>query len=381
MIDPAFFLSQARASGIELFTGVPCSLFTSLIDTVIADPDVDYVGAANEGDALAIAAGAELGGKRAAVLFQNSGLGNAVNPFTSLTETFRIPALIICSWRGEPGAAPDEPQHERMGKITPQLFELMGMEYALMPTEESELTAVLDRARRSMDGTAMPFALIVRRGSFTKGAPRTEGELRSPTLRVEPQAPGRERLDPDETLREIQEACGVGDVILTTTGFTGRALYAVGDRDNQLYMVGSMGCISSLGLGLARVQPERRVIVLDGDGAFLIRMSALATLGYERPKNLVHILLDNGVHDSTGSQATVAPSIDPVAIAAACGYPRASRIDSLEDLGACLRKATDELEFVHVCTKPRENRKLPRPTITPAQVAERLRAWIRANPA
>jgi len=381
MIDPSFFLRQTQASGIELFTGVPCSLFTSLIDTVIADPAVDYVGAANEGDALAIAAGAELGGKRGAVLFQNSGLGNAVNPFTSLTETFRIPALVICSWRGEPGAAPDEPQHERMGKITPQLFELMGMEWSLLPTEESGVPAVLERARESMDKSGMPFALVVRRGTFTKGAPRTRGELRTPTLHVDAAPASGERIDPDKTLRTIQEGAGASDVILTTTGFTGRALYAVGDRDNQLYMVGSMGCVSSLGLGLARAQPRRRVVVLDGDGALLIRLGALATLGYERPANLLHVLLDNGVHDSTGSQATVSPSIDPVAMAAACGYPRASRIASLEELDAKLRQPANELEFLHVRTLPREDRKLPRPTITPAQVAERLRAWMRENPA
>jgi len=381
MIDPSFFLRQTQASGIELFTGVPCSLFTSLIDTVIADPAVDYVGAANEGDALAIAAGAELGGKRGAVLFQNSGLGNAVNPFTSLTETFRIPALVICSWRGEPGAAPDEPQHERMGKITPQLFELMGMEWALLPTEETEVPAVLERARETMDASGMPFALVVQRGTFTNGAPRTSGELRPPTLHVDPGPTSGARVDPDTALRAIQEGAGESDVILTTTGFTGRALYAVGDRDNQLYMVGSMGCVSSLGLGLARAQPKRRVIVLDGDGALLIRLGALATLGYERPSNLLHVLLDNGVHDSTGSQATVSPSIDPVAMAAACGYPRASRVASVEELHARLRQPANELEFLHVRTLPREDRKLPRPTITPAQVAERLRAWIRENPA
>ena len=123
------------------------------------------------------------------------------------------------------------------------------------------------------------------------------------------------------------------------------------------------------------------MVVLDGDGALLIRLGALATLGYERPANLLHVLLDNGVHDSTGSQATVSPSIDPVAMAAACGYPRASRIASLEELDAKLRQPANELEFLHVRTLPREDRKLPRPTITPAQVAERLRAWMRENPA
>jgi phosphonopyruvate decarboxylase len=381
MIDPLSFLSETRRSGIDLFSGVPCSLFTSLIDTVIAQPAANYIGAANEGDALAIACGAELGGQRAAVLFQNSGLGNAVNPFTSLAETFRIPALIICSWRGQPGAAPDEPQHDRMGKITPALFELMGIPWELLPTDEAAIAATLERAKSHMDSKHTPYALIVRRGSFTKEAPRTTAPRKPPSLRLDPPAEHSIALDPDLVLRTIAQSASATDVLLTTTGFTGRALYAVGDRPNQLYMVGSMGCVSSLGLGLARAQPNRRIIVLDGDGALLIRMGALATLGYERPPNLLHILLDNGVHDSTGSQATVAPSLDTASIAAACGYPCARRVESLEDLSASVGVPTGELTFVHVPTQSRTDRKLPRPTITPAEVAQRLREWIRDHPA
>jgi len=377
MIDPTRFLAEVQTSGVELFSGVPCSLFTSLIDTVIAAPDVDYVGAANEGDAVAIASGSELGGKRGAVLFQNSGLGNAVNPFTSLSETFRIPHLVICSWRGQPGAAPDEPQHDRMGKITPALFELMGIPWELLEPEEEQLVPALGRAKAHMDREGTPFALIVPKGTFEKGAPRTTGKVRPPTVRVEPMPEAWKTLDPDRALAAIQAAAGPTDVILTTTGFTGRALYAVGDRPNQLYMVGSMGCVSSLGLGLARAQPQRRVIVIDGDGALLIRMGALATIGYERPVNLLHVLLDNGVHDSTGAQATVSHSIDAAGVAAACGYQEVQRAASLAELEAAVREPAAELAFLHVRTSPRADRKLPRPTITPAEVAERLRGWIR----
>jgi phosphonopyruvate decarboxylase len=142
-------------------------------------------------------------------------------------------------------------------------------------------------------------------------------------------------------------------------------------------MVGSMGCVSSLGLGLARAQPQRRVVVLDGDGAALMRLGALATIGHEQPANLIHILLDNGVHDSTGGQATVASSADLAAVAAACGYPRVLRAEWLDDLRSVLREESEALTFVHVRTRPRENHKLPRPEMTPAQLADRFRRWLK----
>jgi phosphonopyruvate decarboxylase len=169
------------------------------------------------------------------------------------------------------------------------------------------------------------------------------------------------------------------DAVIATTGFTGRALYALEDRPNQFYMVGSMGCASSLGLGLALSQPQRRVVVLDGDGAALMRMGALATIGYERPANLIHILLDNEIHESTGGQATVSHSVDLAAVAQACGYPRVVRAGSLDELAAAAHEAGDELTFVHVKTRPGEEKNLPRPTIKPWQVAERFRAWLRAT--
>ncbi len=168
---------------------------------------------------------------------------------------------------------------------------------------------------------------------------------------------------------------------MATTGFTGRSLYALGDRPNQLYMVGSMGCASSFGLGLALAQPSRRVVVLDGDGAILMRMGALATLGYERPKNLLHIALDNEVHDSTGAQSTVTHSVDLAAVAAACGYPRVIRARNAAEVEDIVRTHGEpqELTFVHVKTVPGEKGDLPRPKETPVEVIDRMRAWLKES--
>ena len=173
----------------------------------------------------------------------------------------------------------------------------------------------------------------------------------------------------------VQSATGEKDVLVATTGYTGRQLYASGDRPNQLYMVGSMGCAVSIGLGLAIALPERRVIVLDGDGAALMRLGALATVGYERPGNLVHVLLDNGLHESTGGQSTVSRSIDFCGLASSCGYARVETVAQPAELTAALESTATGPTFLHAPIVPGVP-ELPRPSITPPEVAERLRAYL-----
>jgi phosphonopyruvate decarboxylase len=381
MIRAEVFLSQLAQRGVDIITGVPCSYLTPLINTVINSDTVRYLPAANEGDAVAAAAGAELGGRHALVMFQNSGLGNAVNPLTSLNEPFGLPVLILTTWRGQPGKPRDEPQHKVMGEITPGLIELMGIPWESFPEEEALLGPALDRALEHGRSAREPYAFILSKGIIEGDkSPSPAAERALPSLAGLPALVGSQPVhDPDETLRCIQAAVRPTDAVIATTGFTGRALYAQEDRPSQLYMVGSMGCASSMGQGLATVQPQRRVLVLDGDGALLMRMGALASIGHEGTPNLMHIVLDNGVHDSTGSQPTVSPFIDIPAVAAACGYRRVVRVYGLEDLDTILRDPVDELTLVHVLTQPRADRKLPRPTMTPAEVVDRFRAWLAAT--
>ncbi len=166
--------------------------------------------------------------------------------------------------------------------------------------------------------------------------------------------------------------------MIASTGFAGRELYALEDRGDQLYMVGSMGCAMSLGLGLALAQPKRRIIVLDGDGAVLMRMGGLSTVGYERPANLVHLVLDNQMHESTGGQATVSHSVDFCAIAAACGYPVTARATTPPEVAAFLQpRSAPALSLLHVRILPGTREDLPRPTITPPEVAARFREAVR----
>ncbi len=378
MIQAASFVSQAREMGFGLFTGVPCSYLKPLINYVIDATGLEYVGAANEGDAVAVAAGAELAGRRAVVLFQNSGFGNAVNPLTSLNATFHIPALLITTWRGEPGGEPDEPQHELMGAITPELFDVLRIRWAFFPQAEAEVGPVLARAVRHMEATGLPYGLVMRKGAVAPHPLRSRPAARPPAPGTLPAAAWpAERPARDEVLRRVLAAAGPTDAVIATTGYTGRALYALEDRPSQLYLVGSMGCASSVGLGLALAQPHRRVLVLDGDGAALMRLGALATIGDRRPPNLVHVLLDNEMHESTGGQAAVSSSVDLAAVAHACGYPRTLRAADLDACTRALQEGGGELTFVHVKTRPAENKGLPRPTVPPRQVAERFRRWLR----
>lgn len=374
MIEAGSFITAALRRGFGLYTGVPCSYLTPFINYAINADTLRYVGAANEGDAVAIAGGAELGGRQAVVIFQNSGLGNAVNPLTSLTHTFRLPVLLIVTWRGEPKGAVDEPQHELMGEITPRLLELMGIPWALFPEQEAEVEPALDRALAHLNTARRPYALVMRKGSVAETR-LTTAPRRAPPVRavyVPRPTPVAQR---QAVLASIRAACGE-DLLVATTGFTGRELFALGDTPNQLYMVGSMGCAVSLALGLAIARPTRRVIAIDGDGAALMRLGALTTVGAERPANLTHVLIDNGQHESTGGQATVSAGVDFCAIAAGAGYPEVHAAATAPAVHALLADRRPGLRFLHVPVLTGVAPGLPRPSMSPAAVAERFRAWL-----
>jgi phosphonopyruvate decarboxylase len=374
MIEAHSFIDAAKAAGFGLYTGVPCSYLKPFINCVIDSPDLRYVGAANEGDAVAIAAGASLAGQFSVAMFQNSGLGNAVNPLTSLTHTFAVPVLLIPTLRGEPDGPADEPQHELMGAITIEMLELMRIPWEYFPTAAADIAPTLQRALDVL-GSGRSYALVMRKGSVAPAALQAKPRVRTP------QKFAGEIASPQATRNEMLEAIqahtteSTGTVIIGTTGYTGRELYACSDRANQIYMVGSMGCAVSLGLGVALAQPQRKVVVLDGDGAALMRLGAQSTVGYEQPANLVHVLLDNAIHESTGGQATVARSVNFCSIASACGYADVSSIAEPDQVAAAIAHSTANT-FIHVPILPGVPDQLPRPDITPAQIAQRFREYL-----
>jgi phosphonopyruvate decarboxylase len=373
MIQARDFIDAARQFGFQWYAGVPCSFLTPFINYVLQDAHLHYLSMANEGDAVAFNAGVALGGEgRGVTMMQNSGLGNAVSPLTSLTWTFRLPQLLIVTWRGQPGIS-DEPQHALMGPITPQLLETMEIPWELFPTEARDIGAVLERAVAHMDREQRPYALLMQKGSVAAHAlQRQAAPPASPRAAPRQAEPTVAKVTRQAALRAVVERTGENTAVLASTGFCGRELYAIADRANYLYMVGSMGCVVPLALGLALTRPDLDVLALDGDGAALMRMGAFATVGAYAPKNLSHLLLDNGVHDSTGGQATVSASVDFAAIAAACGYADATQFMTLPGLNAWLGERRSGARFARFLIVPGSTDNLPRPAVTPAQVKNRF---------
>lgn len=382
MIEAGSFVEAARARGFRRYVGVPCSFLTPFINYVINDESLAYVSAANEGDAVAIGAGAVLGGQPAIVMMQNSGLGNAVSPLTSLTWVFRIPLLLIITHRGAPGVR-DEPQHELMGQITGAMLEQMQVPWESFPAAPDAIGPALQRAADTMAAQQRPYAFIMQKGTVAPHALRRRSipERRpqaTPGSWPPAQAAAARPLRADVLRRLAADTSLSGDVIIATTGFTGRELHALCDQPNQLFMVGSMGCASALGLGLSLARPDLRVIVVDGDGAALMRMGILSTIGTYAGANLVHLVLDNEAHDSTGAQATVSANVDFAAVAGACGYAASLRGADLGLLDHVLERDSARTGPVlgHLKIRTGTLEDLPRPSVTPAQVARRLMAHI-----
>ena len=377
MINAADFISAARARGFDFYTGVPCSFLTPLINGVMSHRALAYVGAASEGEAVAIAAGAWLAGRRTVVMCQNSGLGNAVNPLTSLNTPFRIPTLFVTTWRGQPGLA-DEPQHELMGRITHDLLRLMELSVEDAPSETEQLGSAFDTAMAAMERTGLPVAWVLKKGDISDTAlDQAPLPLRLAGRRERLEA-GGPRPTREGTLRAVLDLADDRTALIATTGKCGRELFTLADRAQHLYLVGSMGGASGVGLGAALNCPKQ-VVVLDGDGAALMKLGALATIGAYAPPNLLHVVLDNGVHDSTGGQATVSASVDFAAVALACGYAYAASCDDPDGLAQAWTAAAAQAggpSLIHLRISPGSMAKLGRPTVAPAEVARRFKAFL-----
>ncbi len=381
MIQAEQFIAQCRARGFSFFTGVPCSFLKPLINYVIQDQTVDYVAASSEGESLAIAAGASLAGTGAVVMCQNSGLGNLVNPLTSLTYPFQIPILLIVTLRGEAGLN-DEPQHELMGRITGELLDTMCIPWTFFPRKENRIQAVLDTAQDAMRASRQPYALVMRKGDVAKidMADQSAGHLTpGRVFSSEMAAPDKpDRISRSDAIRTAVAQLSRSDAIIATTGKIGRELYTLGDHPNQLYVVGSMGCAAGLGFGIQHRLPGQRVLVLDGDGAALMKMGTLATIGHYAPPRFVHLILDNETYESTGGQSSVSATVDFCRVAAACGYRECFRVDTEEELKQTVISAKGRTgpTLIHVKVAAGSAPDLGRPSLKPHQVKRRFMEYL-----
>jgi len=335
------------SAGVRFFAGVPDSLLKHFC-ACVSDlaPAGRHVIAANEGAAVALVAGHYLAtGTLGAVYLQNSGQGNAVNPLISLAdaEVYAIPLLLVIGWRGQPEVA-DEPQHVKQGKITLSLLDTMGIPHAVLPKEPGPAVDAVDKAAAAAKRASAPYALVVERDTFVAYERRCAQRNAYTLTREEAIAAIVAELRPD-------------DAVVATTGKASRELYelraASTERVGRDFLtVGSMGHASQIALGVALAQPDRTVYCIDGDGAVIMHMGAMATIGALGPPNFRHVVLNNGAHDSVGGQPTVGFDIDLVEIADACGYRQAARAETRKEL----------------VSKHREGRSRPGPTLLEVRV-------------
>ncbi|MER8224375.1 phosphonopyruvate decarboxylase [Streptomyces sp. NPDC094143] len=383
MIGAADLVAGLTGLGVTTVAGVPCSYLTPLINRVISDPTTRYLTVTQEGEAAAVAAGAWLGGGLGCAITQNSGLGNMTNPLTSLLHPARIPAVVVTTWRGRPGEK-DEPQHHLMGRVTGDLLDLCDMEWTLVPDRVDELPSAFAGCRASLEHRELPYGFLLPQGvvadePLDEAAPvSVPGQV---VRHARPAAPGARPTRIAALERILGELPGDAAVV-STTGKTSRELYTLDDRDQHFYMVGAMGSAVTVGLGVALHTP-RPVVVVDGDGSVLMRLGSLATVGAHAPRNLIHVVLDNGVHDSTGGQRTLSGAVDLPAVAAACGYRTVHAGSTLEHLSDALAaaQATDGPTLLHLAIRPGSLEGLGRPKVTPADVARRFRAFVTGTPA
>ena len=329
MLAPAAIHELIRNQGVNFFAGVPDSLLADYCAYVTDHVDESaHVITANEGNAVALAAGHYLGtGEPALVYMQNSGLGNAVNPLLSLAdeEVYSIPMLMMIGWRGEPGVK-DEPQHVKQGRVMVPMLDAMEVPWFELHAGMDDVGDVIARACVLMRERSAPVALLVRKGAFEKYKLQKTVHTSFP-------------MDREGAVKCIVDLLDERDVVISTTGKTSRELYeyraARGDgHGNDFLTVGAMGHTSSIAMGVARGQPDRRVVCLDGDGSVLMHMGALAIVGQSGLGNFVHVVVNNGAHDSVGGQPTAGFEVDLVASARACGYRHASSVTTAEEARA-----------------------------------------------
>lgn len=361
--------------GSDFYTGVPDSQLKALCNFLMDKYGIEpkhHIIAANEGNCTALAAGYYLAtGKVPVVYMQNSGEGNIINPVASLLndKVYAIPVIFIIGWRGEPGIH-DEPQHIYQGEVTVKLLDDMGIESFIIGSEttDEEVEVKMEEFRKIL-ATGKNVAFVIRKGALID-ASKIEYKNDNKMIR-------------EEIIRHIVDASRE-DPIVSTTGKASRELFEIREANNQSHKydfltVGSMGHSSSIALGVALNKPETRVWCIDGDGAVLMHMGSMAVIGNNKPRNLIHVVINNGAHETVGGMPTVASDIDIVAIAKACGYPYAVSVDSFEALDAELESAKhrNALSLIEVKCSIGARENLGRPTTTALENKQNFMDYLR----
>ena len=373
MIRPEFFINTLGKYGIDFFAGVPDSLLKNICAYITDHFNAEHnIITANEGAAIGLAAGHYLAtGKPACVYMQNSGEGNAVNPLASLTdkEVYNIPVLLVIGWRGRPGVH-DEPQHVKQGKITTALLDVMGISYEVLSKDENEAAIQIDKAAKALQNKDV-FALVIEKDTFDD-------------YKLQNVESNNLTMSREEAIQAVASALAPKDVIVSTTGMISRELFEYRTAMNQghereFLTVGSMGHASQIALGIALEKKDRKVWCFDGDGATIMHMGSLAIVASKKPANYIHVVFNNGAHDSVGGQPTVGLKIDLPAVAKAVGYANTYSVDNRKALDDILGNV-NSIEgpvLIEVKVKKGNRKDLGRPTTTPIENKEALMEFLK----
>ena len=376
MIRPEFFIEKLRENGIDCFAGVPDSLLKNICAYITDHFDAQHnIIAANEGAAIGLAAGHYLAtGQPACVYMQNSGEGNIINPLASLTdpEVYNIPVLLLIGWRGRPGVH-DEPQHVKQGKVTTGLLNTMGINFDVLSKEEDKAEKQIAKAIDALKKKDV-YALVIEKDTFED-------------YKLQNVEKNDLTMSREEAIQTVAAALGEKDCIVSTTGMISRELFEYRatmsqGHERDFLTVGSMGHASQIALGIALAKPDRKVWCFDGDGAAIMHMGSMAIVANKAPKNYVHVVFNNGAHDSVGGQPTVGLKIDLPAVAKAVGYKNAITVSSKEELEKELSTLNSQLStlggpvLLEVKVKKGNRKDLGRPTTTPIQNKEALMSFL-----
>ncbi len=376
MLNPQEFVECLKKNGVEFFTGVPDSLLKELCSCIAhTSRSGEHLIAANEGGAVALALGYHLATRKIPLVYlQNSGLGNVVNPLLSLVDedVYSVPMLFVIGWRGEPGVH-DEPQHKKQGRVMLAMLDAMEIPYSVLGSEVEHAETIVKDAVAHTRRTSGPFALVVKKGTFTVyAAPRLEK--------------ADFQLSREEAIQQVIDVLEERDVVVSTTGMPSREVYEYRTKkgaghQRDFLTVGGMGHASQIALGIALQRPERTVYCLDGDGAVLMHMGALALNGTLKPQNFKHIILNNGAHDSVGGQPTVALDIDILGIARAAAYEQVFKAETRQELQSCLAslKHSRGPSLLEVRVQCGARKDLGRPATTPSQNKQAFMDFVARN--
>lgn len=374
MIRPEFFVNTLKEHSIDFYAGVPDSLLKNICAYITDNlPAEQNIIAANEGGAMGIAAGYHLAtGKIPVVYMQNSGEGNIINPLASLTdkEVYNIPVLLVIGWRGRPGVH-DEPQHVKQGKVTTGLLNTMGINYAILPKDEEGAAKQIKIAADFMKKTNECYALVIEKDTFDAYTLQNVEKNDLTTSR---------ELAIETAVKALEDNA----VVVSTTGMISRELFETRERLGQdhsrdFLTVGSMGQASQIALGIALQKPNRPVYCFDGDGASIMHMGNMAITASMKCQNYIHIVFNNGAHDSVGGQPTVGLKMDLCAVAIAVGYKDAICVSNTEQLEEAIKgmQAQGGPVLIEMQVRKGNRKDLGRPTTTPIQNKEALMAFLK----